>query len=384
MIKYCYQHTDNNMKQFKLYKITQISTGAIYYGIVIKKNKTIQDRFIEHLNGDGSVRIFDLICNGCPTSDFGLELIEEYQFVDDVSKAECLHIRECKANPNLISLNANSGGGFIGKKFFCDSTLYERGWDVNLLGNTKNTILQDIIEKGCSVSHLYRRIRVKRRNSTKFSAYLKFLFDFVSEIYNLQKKYKLLRIYKIFKKFRSNDLKTWFGAYNDDFRLYEYLSQLTQKEIYTFSYACGQFFLDSRHPIQHNMHEINDVFFDHFYLSRHANLLPEFREQYGTKINSPSDTDGWREGRSNFKARVSKGIKTDKEALGNLDRKTSIKLDWDTRDATYRANRTANGVNAITEAIYTCSVCNKPNLSKGNLNRWHNDRCKLNENIENQ
>jgi rubrerythrin len=172
--------------------------------------------------------------------------------------------------------------------------------------------------------------------------------------------------------------------YNNDLKLFEYLLTInTKEEIEKFKYSCEQYFELKRYPILHSINkeeEYNNKFFEHFFLSNHANILLQFKEQYGGKINSPAETLGWKIGRENFKQRTSHGIKTQLEINSNENRSINIKKDWESRNEKYIIERTETGLSLMNNIKYTCNICGKPNLTIGNLNRWHNTRCKFNEN----
>lgn len=60
----------------KLYKITNTSNGMVYYGIIYKKNKTIYERFEEHMTGKGGKFLYDEGVLKYGRVSFSIELLE--------------------------------------------------------------------------------------------------------------------------------------------------------------------------------------------------------------------------------------------------------------------------------------------------------------------
>lgn len=361
---------------FILYKITYIPLNSFYYGIVVKQGKSIEDRFSEHMTGKGSLEISKLIESGATESDFIIELLEELPLIDQIHSAEVEAIQSAKIRGEKL-LNANGGGGFVGKKFFYNSSYYLRGWDVNVYhSKKKNTDIQNIIELSCTNIQSYKKIHIKRKNSCKFVQYIEFLLRYSDILYKIGKHYKWTKIFKILSKFTGYTIEKCFSSYDDSEKLFKYLDNITgDKDIFKFNHACEQYYVNSQHVISTGRNT-EDLFFAHFFESNHANIFHQFKEMYGTKINSPSDTLGWELGRENFRDRIAAGIKTDKEIIAIKERSDIITNAWSQLSEDEVKLRTKSGLASMNSNLYICEKCKKPNLTKGNLVRWHNEKCK--------
>lgn len=83
------------MKSASLYKITNTKNNLCYYGIVYGKNKTVEDRFAEHMNGKGGSLLYK----------YGVEVFGIESFiVETVSTGELENIRNQEVSLNKHNL----------------------------------------------------------------------------------------------------------------------------------------------------------------------------------------------------------------------------------------------------------------------------------------
>lgn len=97
------------MRIATLYKITNKINGMCYYGIVYAKNKTYQDRFEEHMNGEGGVILYEE----------GVKIYGRNNFIiQPLIIGELTYIKELEGNINKTNLwpigyNGNSSHAII-------------------------------------------------------------------------------------------------------------------------------------------------------------------------------------------------------------------------------------------------------------------------------
>jgi len=90
-------------------------------------------------------------------------------------------------------------------------------------------------------------------------------------------------------------------------------------------------------------------------------------------INHPN----WLKGRENFKNRISKKEYSEAELKAHKEKSNIIIEHWHNIDIKERKRRTANGLKVMNSKKHKCSICGKDGLTKGNLKRWHEERCKF-------
>jgi hypothetical protein len=110
-----------------LYQITNIKTNMSYIGITYSssRDKTIYERFSEHMEGNGSIRIKIAIENGAKVSDFQIELLEKSK---DLLYMRDREIEEIK---NRNTLYPNGYNGNLGKVIIMTEEIKEK------ISNTK-------------------------------------------------------------------------------------------------------------------------------------------------------------------------------------------------------------------------------------------------------
>jgi hypothetical protein len=94
-----------------LYQITNIKNNMVYVGITYssKRDKTIHERFAEHMKGNGSSRVKIALGEGYDVSDFKIELLEKSKDI------EYLRDREIEEIKNRNTLHPNGYNGNLGK-----------------------------------------------------------------------------------------------------------------------------------------------------------------------------------------------------------------------------------------------------------------------------
>lgn len=93
-------------------------------------------------------------------------------------------------------------------------------------------------------------------------------------------------------------------------------------------------------------------------------------------------TTGWLEGRKKYKDRMANKRYTEKQLESWSKRSDITKADWAKRDKDYRDKKVEAGLNAMNSVRYKCNVCGIE-TTKGNITRWHNDKCKKNKEEKN-
>lgn len=89
-------------------------------------------------------------------------------------------------------------------------------------------------------------------------------------------------------------------------------------------------------------------------------------------------TDGWKEGRKKYKDRMAKKDYTEKQIEYWSKISDIVKADWDKRDKEYRNKKVKAGLDAMNSVKHKCNICGME-TTKGNITRWHNDKCKKNK-----
>ena len=97
------------MKIASLYKITNIINNMIYYGIVYGKNKTVLDRFNDHMTGKGGKILFEKgVCEYGP-NNFIVEILE----TGELGQIAALEVSLIKGNLWPTGYNGNAAHAFL-------------------------------------------------------------------------------------------------------------------------------------------------------------------------------------------------------------------------------------------------------------------------------
>lgn len=352
-----------------LYEVIHIPSNMKYVGITYRCGKTYLDRFNEHMTHKGSLTISSMLYNGALTSDFKVNLIYTTSLLSELFVLENAYIAENKSLG--ISLNQNGGGGFIGKPYFLNSVYKEFGYDVNIyLEKHTNTKMQDFISTLLNMPLrplLTMNDRKILKRTLSYSFYINELYNICNEnisyvnFYN-KLNYNSKRIYNIFTKYGIDDCKLCITAYLKSplFQTIITVIQNIKKERINLA------------------KKRNDLFFNYYFLSKHANLIDEYRLFYGGKINSPADTNGWKDGRIQYNNRMKSKSFTTEEVERFANNSKNVQLFWDKQTRNYRQERTSKGLAVMNDKIFICPHCNRGGLNKGNYIRHHNDNCKYN------
>ena len=110
-----------------VYALTSAKTGLRYIGVVLKENKTPNDRFDEHMHqaSQGSMTLLHVAMRDDPGS-FRLDILAELDDVDALSALECFYIEKFNTNASRggRGYNMTDGGqgttGFRWTKSSCD------------------------------------------------------------------------------------------------------------------------------------------------------------------------------------------------------------------------------------------------------------------------
>lgn len=349
-----------------LYEVIHIPSGKKYIGITYKTGKTYLDRFSEHMIHKGSLQISNMIHSGSDISEFTTNLIYSTDKLYELFILETMYIIENKTLG--ISLNMNYGGGFIGKKYFSNSEYKDRGYDVNIYSEVYiPTIIQSNIDGLLNINYntldMLGRMNIKRVLSVSF--FIDNLFQYVND------KIIYYDFYKIVKKY-ARAIYFAFKGLSDDIRKMYLITFIQNESMFTVYF---NILLLSTIQEQSRV-AVNNLFFKAFFLSKHANLEPYFRNKYGSKINSPIETDGWKDGRENYSIRMKTKSFTIAEIEKFKSNSKNVQAHWDNQTISYKLNRTLPGLTTMNDKIHTCIHCNKDMLTLGNLNRHHNSNCK--------
>lgn len=350
-----------------LYEVIHIPSNMKYVGITYRNGKTYLDRFNEHLTHKGSLKISSMLYNGSLVSDFKVNLIYTTSLLSELFVLENAYITENKSLG--ISLNQNGGGGFIGKPYFLNSVYKEYGYDVNIyLEKHTNTKIQDFISTVLNMPQslpLTMNSRKILKRTLSYSFYINELYTIYNEnisyidFYN-KLNYNSKKIYSIFNKYGLDICKLCIAAY---------LESPSFQTIITVIRNIKQ----ERNNLAKNR---NELFFNYYFLSKHANLIDEYRLFYGGMINSPADTEGWKDGRIRYINRIKDKSFTTKEVKKFANNSKNVQLFWDKQTSEYRHNRTSRGLAVMNNKIFICPHCNRSGLTKGNYIRHHNNNCK--------
>lgn len=363
----------------QLYKITHHPTNSEYYGIVYKRGKTYIDRYEEHMAGIGSKMISMMLDDGARRDEFDITLLEESLDLVHIQRMEVASIKLAKER-GIPCLNMNGGGGFVGKKFFYNSEYAKRGWDVNIYDVRYNpTNTQIAIERRTTNLH-NSRFYVGRKNSNKFSQYIKLAFDckdfFILSGLDVVRVGRTLNRCGISRKMFASIINMR-GV--DPIRFYEYITSCSSKYVSRINHIYYKYISGQAHPV-YEKHSIEDNrFMESMFYNRHANLKPYFIETYGNKINSPEMNDEWLASRERFKSRISSGKYTEAEINKKSRQSDIIKETWSNVPYADKINRTSGGLGVMNDKSHICVKCGKSGLTLGNLNRWHNDKCRMKE-----
>ncbi|HBY65848.1 MAG TPA: hypothetical protein DEG42_05675 [Acholeplasmataceae bacterium] len=89
------------------YLITHLQTGDRYVGIVLKRGKTLFDRFEEHMTRRGALGFIPYLEDGFSNDDFSISLISYYDSRYEAGKDETRLIKSLKPE-----INNNCGGSY--------------------------------------------------------------------------------------------------------------------------------------------------------------------------------------------------------------------------------------------------------------------------------
>jgi hypothetical protein len=389
-------------KHSHLYKIKH-NSGS-YYGIVVKEGKTYKDRFQEHLNGVGSIEIKRLIDEGCDTSEFTIELIDVYEFVEDAFHFEKFYIKNAKKIGETL-LNKNSGGGFNDilspletRRIKCD------GW-CRSLHSTKPQFFTDIQKRIHSICNVIKPDKPNRmkRNIEAYSfwyrnkCFIKSCMELSSyEITNFVENFNLTYsdIDKFINEYSKEEFISIVRIFNSGDAITTSIinSFINKNTIYLNNYG-NIYLFDSLFRSKHadikqefkkqygasmfqDPPKCYDSFTDSMFISKHANLKSWYQNEYNSKFNSPADLETWRKGRESYRSRIAENRFTKSELDSVLNRSKIIKESWSILSEDQITNRTRNGLIVRNSKEHICKKCGKIGLTLGNLKRWHNDRCK--------
>lgn len=350
-----------------VYEITHLPTNKKYVGATYKKNKTYLDRFDEHLNGLGSVMIANMLANGENTSNFIITLLYRIDNIHELFELERKHILQYKAID--MSLNINTGGGPIIHSCYKNSIYDEYGYDENIfVKKYKPSHIQVFIDNinGINTQPLEYNVKLQIKQ-TLSKSYI------ISELYTNINYISYKEFYNIF----SNDILLLNEV---NYRITKYpncrydiiSSYIHDKSIQKISTIISS----NNKKLKQENKEKSNLFFNYFFLSKHANIFNYFKDEYKFKINSPTDTDGWKDGRQKFNERMANREFTEKEYEKFVHTANLVKTHWDNQTDTYITNRTTPGLNIMNEKNHICIHCGKSGLTLGNLKRHHNDNCK--------
>lgn len=343
-----------------LYEITHMPTNMKYIGITYKHGKTYKERFTEHLNHNGSMTISNMIHSGISPNDFTINLIEQTDSIDSLFFSEIYYINKNKKDN--CSLNLNSGGGFIGKKYFLNSIYKNKQYDVNIFYDNYIPVgIQKRIDIDLNISNFSVNPVIRENIRTVLLMAVKILdmYDYI----NLQISY--LDFYNIIK----NDI---------DF-IYTKLKSETKvaKIVFLKAFIKTKNTKLAHYELREYRKIVNNAFFEYFFLSKHANMIDYFRNEYNWKVNSAIDTENWTKGRKKFKERLATDGLTNNEKIQKSQISDKIQAHWATQNKEYIDTRTNNSLSVMNSKIHKCIHCGRDGLTLGNLKRHHNDNCKL-------
>lgn len=98
-----------------------------------------------------------------------------------------------------------------------------------------------------------------------------------------------------------------------------------------------------------------------------------FIESSDYVVNHPN----WKRGRDNYRKRLAECGLNDKEKKQKIALKTLIKNHWGKQTDEYIAERTSHGLSVANDKSHVCNNCGRTGLTKGNLRRWHNEKCRI-------
>lgn len=343
-----------------LYEIIHVPTNLKYIGITYKHGKTYKERFVEHLNHNGSLAISNMIDSGISPDEFTVNLIEQTEYIDSLFFSEIYYINKNKKDN--CSLNLNSGGGFIGKKYFLNSMYKDIQYDVNIFYDNYSPVgIQKHIDSSLNISNDFKNVKMREDIRIVLLMAVKILdiYEYVKSIISYQNFYSIVK----------NDIEFIYNKFKSETDLSKTIFLTTFIETKSIDMANLEIISYRKN--------INNLFFEYFFLSKHANMLSYFRNEYKSKINSAIDTENWMKGRNQFKERLESTGLTDNEKIQKSQISDKIKTHWATKDKDYIDTRTTNSLSVMNSKIHKCIHCGKDELTLGNLKRHHNDNCKL-------
>jgi hypothetical protein len=348
------------------YKIIHKPTGQLYIGVVVKDNKTFLDRFDEHLNGIGSLKIKELIINGSKKSDFDIELIDYYPSINDALLAETELIKYY--NSYKFGLNGNCGGGFkisLGDSQYCSTLFYSK---------TRKTHIQDQIENISKFQSCYMTDSEYKEAQRILKFSISYKKKCLGELYNetitTLPNFDDFKIYKKFKELYKLD------SFNTHKLTKTYLELSPGKKS-----AFGHFRNTNGHycPFLFISDKIS-TFIDDIFFKENLDLL-KLKRHYASKNNNAEISENWLKGREKHRKRVSNKIFTENEIKAKKEKSKVIKEYWENAPKEERQKRTKAGLDVMNQKI-ECEYCGKVS-NKGNYSRWHGKNCKVkNENYK--
>lgn len=296
-----------------LYQITNVKNNMAYVGITYssKRDKTIHERFAEHMRGKGSSRIKIALDEGYDVSDFKIELLEKSKDI------EYLRDREIEEIKNRNTLHPNGYNGNLGKVIIITEEIKEK------ISNTK---------------------RKKYENGE---------YDRRKGFANYKSKSDPSKI----EYMKTDDPRVLSGEY------------------------VGLRATDTTTPLP-------------IRLEKKAEIKRE-KEKNGGKTNKEleadawmrgdefreiiTNSDGWKKGRQKLRDRLAKKEFTEKE-LERIEKTSNmVKENWESLSEEEIYKKTKPGLDSM-NSKRKCKYCGFE-ANKGNITRWHDEKCKYKDTI---